>query len=331
VAPSRSRVLAYLLLSLVALVTLVALGVKALLAVLLLLGALLFVLLLRSRPDASSSSVSPTGNPQTPVARYYTYLLLLMGLAIGLGIEVVYIRDFLDGGDWERMNTVFKFSMQLWLCMALAGALVVQRLWYLLAGISRRVWMTLLVALVLCCSIFLSEGTAARIQDRQSWIDVQPPVASPAYTPTLDGFAFVRVWYPDDAAAITWLNQNVSGSPVILEAAAPQSSYQWFSRVSVFTGLPDVLGWPDHVGEQRYDSQPLNRLTDIITIYTTTDEAQALELLHYYHVRYVYLGPLERQTYGQQFPVGLAKFDHMAGSSLRVVYRSGAVTIYEVL
>ena len=322
------RILAYVLLSVVILAFLLTLGIKVLLAALFLLGSFLFILLLWRGVRHTNTAQQ---NPHTSVALQYSYLLLLMGLGIGLGIELVYIRDFLDGGDWERMNTVFKFSMQLWLCMAIGGALAVQHLWRRLGGLVRRVWMAVLVALLLSCSIFLTEGTVSRIQDHQIWIDIQPPAASANYTPTLDGFAFVRAWYPDDARGITWLNEHVSGSPVILEAAGPESSYQWFNRISVFTGLPDVLGWPDHVGEQRYDTQPLNRMTDIITIYTTPDSGQALELLRYYHVRYIYVGPLERQTYTKSSSAGLDKFDQMVGSSLRVAYHSGAVTIYELL
>ena len=98
------------------------------------------------------------------------------------------------------------------------------------------------------------------------------------YTPTLDGLAFARVWYPGDAQAIDWLNEHVAGSPVILEAVS-SNSYQWFNRVSVFTGLPDVLGWSDHEGEQRYSTQLGNRFADISTIYSTSDTTQALTLL----------------------------------------------------
>lgn len=252
-----------------------------------------------------------------------------MALSICLGMELVYIRDFLDGGDYERMNTVFKFSMQAWLCFALGGAVAVYHLWQKLRGLLRRVWFVTFAVFMISCSIFLVQGTAARIHDHQAWIDNQPPSVSANYTPTLDGAAFVTAWYPGDARAIAWLNANVTGSPVLLEAAAPVS-YQWFNRVSVFTGLPDVLGWPDHVGEQRYDYQPVNRLTDIGIIYSTTDTTQAIELLHYYHVRYVYVGELERQLYAQRSSAGLDKFQQMS-DSLHVVYQAYGVTIYEVL
>ena len=332
------------------------LGTKILLTLLICLGMFLFIVKLKDAgfnlvPDQSAptileyedtlvlESLTSTGEVQNKiVARNstfdtkarFTYILLLVGLCISLGLEIVYVRDFLDGGDYERMNTVFKFSMQAWLCFAIGAALAVQHLWSLLRGTVRKVWVVIFFLLVLGGSVFLVGGTASRIRDHQIWIAAQPPVQSAHYTPTLNGLAFIQAWYPGDARAIAWLNENIAGSPVILEAAAPVS-YQWFNRVSIYTGLPDVLGWADHVGEQRYSDQPLNRVTDIGIIYTTSDAIQAITLLRFYHVRYIYVGDLERQAYAQQSTAGLDKFDHMVGDTLRVVYRAQGVTIYEVL
>jgi YYY domain-containing protein len=338
----------YIVLCVVVLLVLAVLGVKFLLAAIVLLGLYLLITTVRARigvPATPSSTVdgesemaleaeeiAPSFSAPALKAHHhtliYTYLLLLMGVSICLGIEVVYVRDFLDGGDYARMNTVFKFSMQAWLCLAIGGALVVYRFWHILSGIGRRIWMAMLTVLVVGCSLFLTQGTAARIADHQLWVETQTPAVSADYVPTLDGFAFVRSWYPADAAAIEWLNAHVSGSPVILEAVLPDS-YQWGNRISVYTGLPDVLGWPDHEGEQRYNDQVSGRVADIVTMYTTPDTTQALALLRHYHVRYVYVGPLERQTYAKQSSAGLDKFNHMAG--LRVVYHTSDVTIYEVI
>jgi len=333
------HVAGYMLASAVVVAVLALSGVKPLLAALVILGIFLLVkqlkerlVILRGTKGGSGSAIKAVyrGGGVIDQIQAYTYLLLIVGLCIGLGIELVYIRDFLDGSSFARMNTVFKFSMQLWLLMAVGGALVVQHLWRILGGIIRQAWMVTLAVLLLVCSIFLVEGTPARIQDHQSWVDIQQPVVSAAYTPTLDGFAFVRAWYPGDAEAIEWLNAHVAGSPVILEAAAPVS-YQWYNRVSVFTGLPDVVGWADHVGEQRYSDQAINRITDVGIIYSTTDTGQAIELLHYYHVRYIYVGQLEHDLYGAQSPARFDKFERMVGSSLQVAYRSVSVTIYEVV
>jgi YYY domain-containing protein len=325
-AKSSSRLVAgYLLLCGVVLTFAALLGLKALLVLLIVLGVFLFIVRSRDAAQLKNGSIAFDAGTQ------FTFLLLLVGLCISLGLEIVYVRDFLDGSINERMNTVFKFSIQAWLCFAIGGAIAVQRLWRLMGGfVIKGAWAVLLVLLVLGGSVFLAEGTAARIRDHQAWAVIQPPPQSANYTPTLDGAAFIQAWYPGDARAIAWLNATIAGSPVVLEAAAPLS-YAWFNRVSVYTGLPDVLGWPDHVDEQRYADQALNRMVDIGIIYTTTDSAQALELLRYYHVRYIYVGDLERQTYAQQSTAGLDKFDRMVGDTLSIVYRAGGVTIYEVM
>jgi len=335
--PALWRIAGYLLLSGVVLIFLALLGLKPLLLVVMVSGACLFIVFaLWDLRTAAKIRQLPGYVQGVPIAgtlnavRLFMYLLLLMGVAITLGQEIVYVRDFMDGGDYERMNTVFKFSMQAWLCFALGGALAVQQMWRYLGGIVRRIWVGLLIVLIMGSSIFLVQGTAARINDHAAWAAIQPPVGSANYTPTLDGFAFARAWYPGDAQAITWLNQHVAGSPVVLEAAAPVS-YQWYNRVSVYTGLPDVLGWPDHESEQRYDYQLSNRIGDVSTMYTTSDIAQTVTLLRYYHVRYIYVGQLERQLYGQPSMAGLDKFDHMVGSTLQIVYRANGVTIYEVM
>jgi YYY domain-containing protein len=317
--PEARRAAGYVLVACLALVFLALIGLKLLLFALVVVGIFLFV----------QHFIVPRYFYNFDPTLCFSYLLLLMGLCIVFGIEVVYIRDFLDGSAYERMNTVFKFSMPAWLCFGVGSALVLPHLWRSLRGFLRRAWSVALVALVLGCTIFLVEGTAARIGDHQLWAEVQPPAVSANYTPTLDGFAFARSWYPGDAAAITWLNDHVSGSPVILEGVAPQS-YQWYNRVSVYTGLPDVVGWPDHEEEQRYPDQVLSRVNDANTIFTTPDKAQALQLLHLYNVRYIYVGALEQQLYSSA-PGGLAKFQQMVGSSLRIVYNTGGVTIYEVL
>jgi YYY domain-containing protein len=62
-------------------------------------------------------------NPRHPPAKLMTFLLLLLGLGLAFAVETIYIRDFLDNSDYERMNTVFKFYYQAWVLFALGGAL----------------------------------------------------------------------------------------------------------------------------------------------------------------------------------------------------------------
>jgi uncharacterized membrane protein len=140
---------------------------------------------------------------------------------------------------------------------------------------------------------------------------------------TLDGAAYLAQAYPDDYAAIAWLNQNVDGAPVILEAPGDRfQAYVYEGRVSAHTGLPTLLGWAGHEHQWRgsYDEQA-RREPDIETLYTSVDRDEVLTLLEEYGIQYVYVGPVERARYS---PAGLAKFAKL----LDVAYDTGAVTIY---
>lgn len=162
---------------------------------------------------------------------------------------------------------------------------------------------------------------------------------------SLDGTAYMRTdptYVPADCQtvaagsnahddeAIAWLNTHVAGQPVIVEA--PGCEWSHYSRVSAFTGLPTLLGWPGgHEGEWRagwvartnqytiFDE----RLAAINAIYTTTDAHAVLALLRQYHVRLVYVGVAERNLYPK------ADLDRFR-AFLRPVYDRNGVTIYAV-
>ena len=93
-------------------------------------------------------------------------------------------------------------------------------------------------------------STPARALDRMA----------PEVGPTLDGMAYMHLaehhengatlQLADDYALIRWLQEEVAGAPVILEAQGP-SEYRWGGRVSIYTGLPTLLGWRYHQTQQR--------------------------------------------------------------------------------
>ncbi len=64
-----------------------------------------------------------------------TALLVVTGLAILAGTQLVYLKDFLGGGEWYRMNTLFKFFVQTWVLWGIAVAIALPRLW---AGVGLR-------------------------------------------------------------------------------------------------------------------------------------------------------------------------------------------------
>jgi YYY domain-containing protein len=250
---------------------------------------------------------------------------------LGAGLFATLIPEYVAlQGDIGRMNTVFKFYFQAWLLLGLAAAVALGWLvrrhrpdaW---VRQVRLPWLTaaaLLTFAALCYPLFASE---AKIGQRFADLPL-----------TLDGMAYMDfaryadrgqdLNLPADAEAIRWLQDTVRGTPVILEGRAPV--YHWGSRISIYTGLPTILGWDVHQSQQRvaYQTTMLpERAQDVETAYVTPDPQTALAIVRKYNVRWIYIGGLERAYYPA---TGLAKFRSMP--ELRLAYSRDGVEIYEV-
>jgi uncharacterized membrane protein len=138
-----------------------------------------------------------------------------------------------------------------------------------------------------------------------------------SYTEGYSTESVVGTFYPVDMAAdadaITWLQDNVQGSPVIIEAITEAVLYTWGGRVSIQTGLPAVIGWDHHQRQQR-TLEPLSsfvnqRIANVNFFYRTDDLDAAWRILAHYDVEYVVLAGLERARYVGSG--GFAKFDEM--------------------
>ncbi len=140
---------------------------------------------------------------------------------------------------------------------------------------------------------------------------------NPPFGFTLDDFERVQRENPDEASAIRWLQSAPDG--VVAEAVG--GAYSNYARISIYTGLPTVLGWGNHEGQWRDQALQGTRPQDIETLYTTDDWTQTQEIIDRYDIRYIYVGSLERSTY----PVNEEKLN----SFLRPVFQQGTVAIYE--
>jgi uncharacterized membrane protein len=145
----------------------------------------------------------------------------------------------------------------------------------------------------------------------------------------------------EDYRAIRWMQTNVLGSPVIVEAASAGVQYQWYARFSIYTGLPDVVGWEWHQVQQRVldSASVIARGREVDVFYATNNLALARDFLHKYNVRYIIVGQLERAKYAPGAPAGpvhagdpdgLLKFDQQNGVLWNEVYRDGRTVIYAV-
>ena len=283
-----------------------------------------------------------TPRPDAPVR---LFVLAMLGLAFGLsaGVDVVTLA-----GDINRMNTVFKFYIHIWVLLAVAGSFAA---WYLLAVLRpptlgslparlrltwpafvprslslRGVWAGVLALLLIGTFLYPAAATPQRVEDRFG-----------NGGRTNNGFAFMdEAVYQDeygpielkyDRDAIDWLRNNVKGSPVTIEASTVE--YRWGSRFAIYTGLPTVVGWSWHQRQQRGTFAPTvdARQKDVAQFYTTTDPAEAEAILVKYGVSIVILGQVERGYYAGP---GLDKFDAMDGATLELVYENPETKIYRV-
>ncbi len=276
---------------------------------------------------------------------WFVLLLAMLGWAVSIGIEVIFVRDHLVDNDWWRMNTVFKFGVQIWTLLSLAAAASLPQLLRALRRDSRMpiiaalrpAYGLALAALVALAAVFPLAGTPSRLANRF-------PVDLP---PTLDGLAFLRETDFDyscqafggcaadveqinidlrgDAQAIDWLNRNIEGTPIV--AQSNLGFYRGYGvRIAANTGLPTIVS-ALHVNEQRDPFLAGVRDRDVETLFNTADIETALHLLAKYRVDYVYIGGVERALYNAD---GLDKFTQLNGSYLDVVYDTPDVQIYRV-
>lgn len=258
-------------------------------------------------------------------------LLIAAAAFVALICEIIFLDDPISG-SFARMNTVFKFYMHLWIFLAIAASYSFYVLYFRYRTLpenslpenslpenslptnrvyGKKVWTVSLMLLVLSCSVFPVVATFTRIEDMNS-------------KPALDGMEYMKELDRGDYDAIKWMQENLRGTPVILEASSDESSYHYTSRVSANTGLPTVIGWTRHERFWGRDNEEImTRLEDVNSIYSISSRKKALELMDKYNVSYVYIGQLERQMYD----IKTDKFEDK--TYFEPVYKS-SVRIYKV-
>lgn len=233
------------------------------------------------------------------------FILLLIGIGtlLILGPEFFYLRDNFG----YRINTIFKFYYQAWILLSLAAAFGVA---VLLSDRSISLLYALIIVPVIGLGLVYPVFSVPNKTD--NFKKNNPELR------TLDGAAYLANVMPDDYLAFQEMQSFEPG--VVAEAVGGQ--YSEFARVSTFTGMPTVLGWPGHEGQWRDGALQGSRQDDIATLYSTDDWLTAREIIDRYSIRYVYIGNLERNTYR----LNEEKF-HLY---LKPVYQGNNVIIYEV-
>ena len=254
-------------------------------------------------------------------------LLSLIGWGLTLIVELVVLK-----GDIGRMNTVFKFYLQAWTLLSITST---SFLFLLLRAVIlewRRKWKSIwLIGLsLLLVGVLLFPVTAIidKISDRMA----------NEISLTLDGMAYMQsakyserdssMDLSQDYQGILWMQQNVKGTPVIVEANVPE--YRWGNRYTIYTGLPGVIGWNWHQRQQRAilpSNWVTDRIDEVQKFYQSTNIEEAKSFIEKYQIKYIIVGQLEKIVYPG---LGLDKFKSMDGILLNSVFQLEDTTIYKV-
>lgn len=216
--------------------------------------------------------------------------------------EIGYLKDIYIF-EHRRANTMFKLVYQAFMMYSLVSG-------YILIRLSKYKLYKLLFLPIFICHL------------------IYPYFAIHSYYGLREykglwGLKYLQNLYPDNLAAIDWLNSNVVGQPVILEAAG--DSYTTYNHVSSATGLPTVEGWVVHEWLWRggYD-QPGARSAEVQKMYESKDSAEVRQLLQKYQVQYIIIGAKEREKYQN---IDENKFVDLG---TRLVFQSGQTKIYKL-
>ncbi len=265
----------------------------------------------------------------------FAILLTVTGLAVLAGTQYVYLKDFLSGGDWYRMNTLFKFFSQTWVLLGVAAAIALPRIWrgWVNGGSAlrplRRLWAVGFGLLLIASLTYTFIGTPARLEQRLAgW---RPPLG------TLDGLDYMRqgaYTWPDgsntidlryDYDALKWILAYVRGNAIVMETSETDYYRAGSSRVASLTGLSGLRGF--HAGEQRPAEQVGPRDGVAREFWTTPDPARMQQILDEMDVSLIYVGQLERYLH----PDGVARLESIVSSgALEEIYANERTGIYAV-
>ena len=192
----------------------------------------------------------------------------------------------------DRMNTLFKVYNGVWVLLAVALALLLLRLRGPRRTLLVGVWLPLQAVALVNLPLGIVQGVR------------EPRMASPR--PTLDGQAFLRDGDPQTWFLVRALEAVARPGDVVAEASG--QSYAEFTRISMHTGLPTVVGWDFHLEQRGQSRREVEaRRADLAVIYGADEPLGRRRLLDRYDVRWVVVAGVERRAYR------LTSADPMAG------------------
>lgn len=258
------------------------------------------------------------------------YHLTLIGIAFLL-LSITELL-FLEDAFSDRMNTVFKLYFQVWAIFSVTAAVALP----LGLGWLRSV-----------AGSFVSRSMGAIFGIVILGAALYPPISAYHWTngfdhySGIDGLAYLDKYAPNEMAAVRWLDANSNPTDHILEA--PGCSYGMDGAMpdnlfSMATGLSTPLGWQFHeyqwrLGDPTISAEINQRKADVAAIYDAPTSTRAQSLLSQYHIRFIIVGPIERNGYGSQCdggaPYPASGLNQLSQMGWRLAFHNQEVQIFE--
>lgn len=255
-------------------------------------------------------------------ADVFVMLLILASTILIIIPEFLYMKDIYPAH--YRANTMFKLVFQAFIMLSIASGYITVRV---VSSIKYRV-LSMKTSAYKVFAIIPYTLYAILTTSLLTLVFTYPFLATKSYYGELkeyqglNGVTYLQKRHVADYEGIMWLQKHVSGQPVILEAQG--DSYTDFARVSANTGLPTVLGWTVHEWLWRgtYDI-PSPRISEVQTLYETTELGKTKQLLEKYRIEYIFVGDLEREKYTA---LQEDKFNRFG----KKVFEMGTTRIYQI-
>ena len=271
--------------------------------------------------------------------------IFVVALMLIAAPEIFYVRDIYTSG-YLRSNTMFKFAFAAFIMLGVVVAYAVLRLFRIMNKQGEYSNLGYIIGIAFCILLLIpAHYPDIGLRQRMGTISTEN-------YKTLDGTRYLSTYKSERiedkeaegglvpyAHAIEWFNENVSGSPVIVEAYG--DSYTDNCIVSAYTGLPTVFGWQTHEWLWRFhgiinkekdllESDPdhdvfklyINpRHADIDKVYGSDDHDEIFDIIKKYDIEYIVTGPMEAKRFGSDNFAVLSQFGDVVfdEGNLRVI------------
>ena len=237
-------------------------------------------------------------------------IMVLTGVILIFAVEFIYAKDVFSvlNPPYARTNTVFKIYFHAWSFLALGSVSLFFAVMRDFFNNQKKLWVgyVLQIIFVMVLSVMLSYTFVSidqYIAPKKSQFTLDR-VTDPRFS---NGYSYIKTLHKADYDLISYLLMKPFAH---IAEIVTYDSYSYFARISAYTGMSTVTGWPLH-NVQWYNGyegkgklvktgelakiEVANRVTDIETLYTSSEIDKVKNLLKKYDIQYVVFSAAEQE------------------------------------